>query len=197
VVRNNHTDNSTLVGSQPPSTSAAITSRTHTNRRNKSRTSPSKAGSSRAEALLGSNPRQLSRARGHLDAANHSSRGPSIHVLEREEDSCLKTLDCPVYKQHVMQNLRPPCRGGEFSYLSQIRHHLQPDRSTHHGFLRFLKNCGTCKQDFVEEEKWLDHASHDCTHSTRRRTEDIKVESWARLYVALYPNTSRVPSPCK
>jgi hypothetical protein len=197
VVRKNRTDNSTLFGSQPPSTSAAITSCTYTNERNKSRTSSSKAGSSRAESLPGSNPRQLSRVRGHLDAANHSNCGPYIHVREREEDNCLKTLDCPVYKHHVMQNLRSPCRGGKFSYLSQIRHHLQPDRSTHHGFLRFLKNCGTCKQDFVEEETYIAHESHGCTHSTRRRTEDIKVESWARLYVALYPGTSRVPSPCK
>lgn len=109
---------------------------------------------------------------------------------EREE------VDCPVFKYHIMHNLRPPCRGCRVTVMSQVRSHLNPNRAsgTHRGFPQFVEQCSRCKQDFVDRQVFDAHnTANNCAFQRQIRGEILL--PWARQYLALYPNARRVPLP--
>ncbi|KAH7069551.1 hypothetical protein BKA63DRAFT_84812 [Paraphoma chrysanthemicola] len=106
-------------------------------------------------------------------------------------------VDCPVFKYHSMNSFNPPCNGCRVSSMSQVRSHLNPDRNGRHGgYPAFVRQCSRCLEDFIDKRSYDDHKnSNSCTSETRVQGHIIIF--WARQYLKLYPQVTRVPLPCK
>jgi hypothetical protein len=105
-----------------------------------------------------------------------------------------RRVGCPVHKHHVMRGTDPPCRGCSVGVMSQLRSHLNPSRaSTHRGFPAFVAHCSCCEQDFVQEHVYHAHLENRCEPQSQIRNDIVLC--WGRLYLALYPNARRIPSP--
>jgi hypothetical protein len=105
-----------------------------------------------------------------------------------------REVDCPVYKHHLMYGTVPPCRGCRERLMSQVRSHLNRAAGSHGGFPRFVQQCRRCKQDFVERQTYDSHKSaNTCAHQRQVR-RDIVI-SWARQYLAIYPEARQIPLP--
>ena len=88
--------------------------------------------------------------------------------------------------------------------MSQIRHHLKSSEK-HRRFFSVLRHCERCHEDVVEkprddgvtDQAWTDgnHATGTCTK--RDEARESLVVCWARLYLAIFPTETSVPSPCK
>jgi hypothetical protein len=101
-------------------------------------------------------------------------------------------LDCPVYKNHLMHDITPPCNGCQVSSVAQVRSHLRT--RAHSALLSFVQQCSRCKEDFVNEESWKQHTTANaCEHRSQIRGDTVA--AWVRLYLTLFPDSSKVPSP--
>jgi hypothetical protein len=127
--------------------------------------------------------------------SNGSSKNVLVASTDSGKDDVRREVDCPVFKHHIMHNTAPPCRGCRVTVMSQVRSHLNPNRAagTHRSFPQFVKQCSRCKQDFVDRELYDNHKMNDCVFQLQVRG-DIVV-SWARQYLALYPDAQRIPLP--
>jgi hypothetical protein len=142
----------------------------HTNRVSKRGRKPSYASAT-------SNNIQVAAALDELDTKNFGRR-----------------VGCPVHKHHVMCGTDPPCRGCSVGVMSQLRSHLNPNRAgTHRGFPAFVAHCSCCEQDFVQEDVYESHLENRCQPQPQIRNDIVLC--WGRLYLALYPNARRIPSP--
>jgi hypothetical protein len=130
-----------------------------------------------------------------MSPANGPGKLALAALGESGNDEGRREVDCPVYKHHIMHNTAPPCRGCRVSVMSQVRSHLNPNRAagTHRGFPQFIEQCSRCKRDFVDRQLYDDHRTKDCVF--QRQTRGDIVVSWARQYLALYPDTQRIPLP--
>lgn len=107
-----------------------------------------------------------------------------------------RALECPVFKYHIMHNLRPPCHGCHGDDMSQVRNHISPDQmAIHRGFPGFFAHCYRCGQDFIDQHLYNVHSDLGTCDYQRQQGEDI-ITSWVQLYLTLYPGETRVPSPC-
>jgi len=78
--------------------------------------------------------------------------------------------------------------------MSQVRSHLNPDRAgTHCGFPSFVQQCSHCKQEFIEEHVYDAHKVAGCAAQPQIRGDIVL--SWGRLYLALFPDATRIPLP--
>jgi hypothetical protein len=127
--------------------------------------------------------------------SNGSGKNVLVASTDSGKDDGRREVDCPVFKHHIMHNTAPPCRGCRVTVMSQVRSHLNPNRAagTHRSFPQFVKQCSRCKQDFVDRELYDNHKMNDCVFQLQIRG-DIVV-SWARQYLALYPDAQRIPLP--
>lgn len=127
------------------------------------------------------------------------SPGKKGHVCLAKDDTKHqgRKVDCPVYKHHIMHNTLPTCNGCRVGVMSQVRSHLNPHRATTHGgFPSFVEQCSRCKQDFVERVVYDSHkVANACEFHCQIRGDIIL--PWARQYLALYPDATRIPIPCK
>ncbi|KAH8711903.1 hypothetical protein GQ44DRAFT_776448 [Phaeosphaeriaceae sp. PMI808] len=149
---------------------------------------------------LGSQTSRVSKRNEHKSPLANRTSGKALTSLgEHSKKRESRAVDCPVYKHHLMHNTAPPCRGCRTTVMSQIRHHLKPTRaSTHEGFPEFVEQCSRCKQDFVKNSTYEQHKAavetgNTCTFQTQARG-DIVIP-WARQYLALYPDSIRIPLP--
>lgn len=135
--------------------------------------------------------------RSERQASFSSSSGQNAIAMGKRPLKGNKSVDCPVYKYCIMHNLRPPCHGCQENVMSQVRNHINPDRTaTHRGFPAFIAHCRRCQQDFIDRHLYSLHEdSGNCIYQPQRRG-DI-VTSWVQLYLTLYPGETQVPSPCK
>ncbi|KAF2825193.1 hypothetical protein CC86DRAFT_39948 [Ophiobolus disseminans] len=133
--------------------------------------------------------------RGHKRSlASGSGEKVFVALEEFSTKDEARMVDCPVYKHHLMHETESPCQGCSKSVMSQIRSHLNPDRAgTHRGFPSFVRQCSRCKQDFVEEHVYDTHVEEGCVPQPQIRSDIVL--SWARQYLALYPNAFRIPLP--
>jgi hypothetical protein len=103
---------------------------------------------------------RISKPAGHKRSATGASgKGVLVGTEDLDEDTKkVKKLDCPVYKHHRMYGTTSPCSGFCSSSMSQVRHHLNHGRG-HKVFPECAKQCGNCKQEFVEHEAFEQHTS--------------------------------------
>jgi hypothetical protein len=96
-----------------------------------------------------------------------------------------------------MHGTLPPCNGCRAASMSQVRGHLNPSRTgTHGGYPAFVRQCSRCKDDFIDEETYNSHkTANSCAFQSQSRLQ-IQIP-WARQYLKLFPNATRVPLPCK
>lgn len=118
--------------------------------------------------------------------------------LPKKRRNCTpRKLGCPVHKHHLMHEQSSQCGGINASYLSEIRQHLQPRRSARHdSYPAFLALCRTCNEHIIDERVWYDvHFCGNCEPSPQARGD--AASRWILLYRTLYPEDTRIPSPCK
>ena len=127
-----------------------------------------------------------------------------------------RKVDCPVHKYYTMVVQRfpsnphrqhaskPPCGGCRQEYMSQIRHHLKSSEK-HRNFFSILHHCERCHEYVVErhhgenmdDQAWTNSNHKDGTCIKRDESRERLVVCWARLYLAIFPGETSVPSPCK
>ena len=136
--------------------------------------------------------------------AGHTSKkhigNPIIALGELfERPECLH-LDCPIqkwYLAHVNDGLVSPCEGCAERHMNGVRQHLLPSYSQQHGrHVSFIKRCGRCTEDIVDEAVWESggHRARTCSKASQPR--GISVIVWARLFLKIFPGETSVPSPC-
>jgi hypothetical protein len=123
-----------------------------------------------------------------------------VAIDQRRNMSDGKRVDCPVFKHHIMHNTMhktsPPCQGCSVSVISQVRSHLDPKRAgTHRGFPSFIRCCSRCNEQFVEKDMHDNHIKEGCDPQPQDRGD--RILAWGRLYLALYPDSQRIPVPCE
>lgn len=165
---------------------------------------------SRADRGKGPAQSQTSRVVSGRAAAHHGRLdqltkrpGAEPSVTDAELGGKLKKrkYDCPIHKYHVMHGLQSPCGGIGKEMMNLIRQHLDPNRSNrhrgYHGYVSFVRRCTRCKDDIVDEQAWHQghHEAGTCTQRDQPRGE--LVNRWARLYLAIYRDETRVPVPCE
>ena len=131
------------------------------------------------------------------------ARGSGKQVLTTLAEQKVTTggpkVDCPVYMHHFVRGTTPPCSGCREGCMAHVRAHLQTTGravGTHAVHPAFIKQCSRCKKDFIDEIAYNTHPVLDGCDSHPQHRGQIEVP-WARLYLTLYPNESRVPLPCK
>lgn len=117
-----------------------------------------------------------------------------------------KTVDCIIYKHNLLKGTPHlcPCSGFTATSMANLRHsHLMPAQDgkqgrarNHNGLMTSLYRCNQCKEDSVNKEVILWHKAKKCKYKTQARTDSVEAR-WARLYLARYPDETRIPSPCK
>jgi hypothetical protein len=126
--------------------------------------------------------------------ANKSGKNVQAALEKRGNKDDGRMVDCPVYKHHIMHRSDPPCQGCHVEVMSQVRSHLDPNRSrTHRNFPEFVKHCSRCEHDFITELAYDTHKEEGCGPEPQIRNDIVL--SWARMYLALYPNAHRIPVP--
>ncbi|KAF2031934.1 hypothetical protein EK21DRAFT_87546 [Setomelanomma holmii] len=107
-----------------------------------------------------------------------------------------KKFDCPIYKHHLMETRTPSlCNGCAEEYLTRVRQHLAPvNARRHQGQVTFLMYCSRCKETVFDHDMWTHrHEEFHCPIRSSRRGHPE--EDWAQIYLALYPQSRRIPSP--
>jgi len=132
----------------------------------------------------------------HTQRYQKSRLGSNATVIHGDKPKRPKSkkVDCPIYKYHIMHGISPSCDGCGRVVMSQVRSHV--NRVAHYGYSQFLEQCRRCKEDFVDGKLLDDHrTANHCDHRPQLRGDIII--PWARLYLAIFPDASRVPLPCK
>ena len=101
-------------------------------------------------------------------------------------------LACPIQKNETEHGLKRTCHGVATENPSTVRRHLQ---DTHH---IFVKLCHQCNTHILEKQEW--ETQHDkqplCIPQPQVRRDHRRAQ-WEALYMRLYPDADRIPSPCK
>lgn len=101
-------------------------------------------------------------------------------------------LACPIQKNETEHGLKRTCHGVAAVNPSTVRRHLQ---DTHH---IFVKLCHQCNTHILEKQEW--ETQHDkqplCVPQPQVRRDHRRAQ-WEALYMKLYPDAYRIPSPCK
>lgn len=101
-------------------------------------------------------------------------------------------LACPIQKNETEHGLKRTCHGVATENPSTVRRHLQ---DTHH---IFVKLCHQCNTHILEKQEW--ETQHDkqplCIPQPQVRRDHRRTQ-WEALYMKLYPDAYRIPSPCK
>jgi hypothetical protein len=126
-----------------------------------------------------------------------SEADPIVAISKEFEDSQYQELDCPIHKWHLMHARVPPCNGCGKPYMNGVRQHLLPSYSQQHqGKITFIQRCKTCAEDFVDKNLWdLGRHGTGACHG-RSQPQGHSLICWARLYLKIYPEETRIPSPC-
>jgi hypothetical protein len=130
--------------------------------------------------------------------AKGSGKNKSTVLAEQKVKAGGAKVDCPVFMHHLMRGTTPPCSGCREGCMAHVRAHLQTTgraAGTHAVHPAFVKQCSRCKKDFIDETAYHNHPVVDGCDSHPQHRGQIEVP-WARLYLTLYPNESRVPLPC-
>ncbi|OCL11202.1 hypothetical protein AOQ84DRAFT_196602 [Glonium stellatum] len=100
------------------------------------------------------------------------------------------TLACPYQKHEMEHGLGRTCRGIAVTNPSEMTRHLQ---SNHHIFIMLCRQCNT---HILEKKDWeTQHGKNPvCTPQKQARGNARKAQ-WQALYIKLFPNASRTPSP--
>ncbi|KAH8728366.1 hypothetical protein GQ44DRAFT_724374 [Phaeosphaeriaceae sp. PMI808] len=128
--------------------------------------------------------------------AKKSSADPMITIAESSQKAKPKEFDCPIHKYHLEKNRVSPCNGCGKPYMNGVRQHLLPTYSQQHqGIISFLQRCGTCTEDIIDQNIWNSggHAAGTCPGRSQAQGDGLMC--WARLYLKIYPDESRIPSP--
>ncbi|KAH7397202.1 hypothetical protein BKA66DRAFT_236324 [Pyrenochaeta sp. MPI-SDFR-AT-0127] len=133
-------------------------------------------------------------------ASQPNGPGNNAKIIKgtKSKKSEFREVDCPEHKHYMMHRTPqsptfPPCQGCRETVMAQVRSHL--NRVIGHRDFDFVKQCSRCKMDFLDRATFANHdAANTCKHQAQSR-RDIRVP-WARLYLARYPEATRVPSPC-
>lgn len=129
-----------------------------------------------------------------------SGADPIVAIGKLFDDPNYQELDCPIYKWHLMhasEGMVSPCNGCGKPYMNGVRQHLLPSYSQQHqGKITFIQRCKTCAEDFVDKNLW-DLGRHGTgTCHGRSQPQGASLICWARLYLKIYPEETRIPSPC-
>jgi hypothetical protein len=112
-----------------------------------------------------------------------------------------RKVECPLRKHRLMypdSNTFRDCHGCSCDTMSQVRHHLNQRHVKEgiFGMLSYLEQCKICKETFPERSSGQQHiAVKTCVHRPQDRGNIVT--PWARLYLRLFPNATKVPIPCK
>jgi hypothetical protein len=126
-----------------------------------------------------------------------SEADPIVAVSKQFEDPQYQELDCPIHKWHLMHALVSPCNGCGKPYMNGVRQHLLPSYSQQHqGKITFIQRCKTCAEDFIDKNLWdLGRHGTGVCHG-KSQPHGHSLICWARLYLKIYPEEPRIPSPC-
>jgi hypothetical protein len=129
--------------------------------------------------------------------SKRSDADTMVAVIKLFEDAQSRGLDCPIHKRNGIHGSPSPCNGCGKPYMNGIRQHLGPQYSQQHqGRITFIQRCGTCAEDFIDKNIWdLGGHSNGTCHG-RSQPQGHSLVCWARLYLKIYPEETRVPSPC-
>jgi hypothetical protein len=129
-----------------------------------------------------------------------SSADPITAIVETFRKPQHQELDCPIHKWHLMhanEGTASPCNGCGKPYMNGVRQHLLPTYSQQHrGKISFIQRCDTCKEDFIDESLWNEGGHGADTCLARSQPQGNSLVCWARLFLKIYPDEVRVPSPC-
>jgi hypothetical protein len=120
-------------------------------------------------------------------------------TTRRKKQATRPLLACPIAKHHQVHNLRPTCgyKGG--STLSHVTIHLGCNQ--HLLEFPFVVLCRTCWEHVIDLSEWQNvHVPTLCTQSVAQkqvRGTTRVVEQWQNLYLKMFPNSQRLPNPCK
>jgi hypothetical protein len=129
-----------------------------------------------------------------------SGADPILAILQSFRKPQHRDLDCPIHKWHLMHandGAVSPCNGCGKPYMNGVRQHLLPTYSQQHlGKISFIQRCETCKEDFIDESLWNSGGHGADTCHARSQPQGNNLICWARLFLKIYPDEIRVPSPC-
>jgi hypothetical protein len=146
--------------------------------------------------------RRTSRASSRFDPyggrpSKSSGADTMVAIIKLFNDAHFQELDCPIHKWNLVHGRSSPCNGCGKRYMNGVRQHLGPQYSQQHqGKITFIQRCATCAEDFVDRNIWdLGGHSNGRCHG-RSQPQGHNLVCWARLYLKIYPEETRVPSPC-
>jgi hypothetical protein len=83
-------------------------------------------------------------------------------------------------------------------HMNGVRQHLLPSYSQQHlRHVQYIKRCGRCTEDIVVEAAWAAGGHEARTCESRSQPRGLSFVSWARLFLKIFPDEIRVPSPCR
>ena len=117
--------------------------------------------------------------------AHTPSSSNDAHVLSLFRDK--ERLTCPVFEADIIVRREHTCSGTTATVCSQIRTHLIKGKSPH---VQFLKLCGTCNEDILDEEEFEQHHGSRCNTQKSQRRKGDHVLQWIALYRKLNPGVA-------
>ncbi|KAH7080056.1 hypothetical protein BKA63DRAFT_234187 [Paraphoma chrysanthemicola] len=122
-----------------------------------------------------------------------------LMVADRFEKPTHLDLDCPVYKWYLVHSSlgrTPPCNGCMEKHMNGVRQHLLPSYSQQHTrHVQYIKRCSRCTEDVIDEVAWASEGHKDRRCHSRSQPRGMSLINWARLYLKIFPDEIRVPSP--
>ncbi|KAH7357544.1 hypothetical protein BKA66DRAFT_473124 [Pyrenochaeta sp. MPI-SDFR-AT-0127] len=152
---------------------------------------PAQASSSRA------NSRRHTSYNKRVDKHDKNPDNETItEQVDPPENAKHRKIDCPVHKHHVMLGLQSPCGGCGKRYISEIKTHLTRSKK-HDAVFLILRHCERCQAFMTDDQTWVDgnHATGTCIQRDPPRGLSEFITVWVRLYLGIFPNDTRVPSP--
>jgi hypothetical protein len=146
--------------------------------------------------------RSCGREGARRDGVDRDSSDQSKQLVENEE-VCQRrdtrpVLACPVQKHHEVYGLQDPCNYDGGPNLSRVTIHLRCKK--HSLQSSFVDLCATCWEHVVDPSEWRNvHVPKLCRHPVppKQARGPRVVEQWKKLYIKLFPDADRIPSPCE
>ncbi|KAF2820445.1 hypothetical protein CC86DRAFT_412313 [Ophiobolus disseminans] len=125
---------------------------------------------------------------------------PLIALLRLFKLPAYLGLDCPVHKFYITHGMASPCNGCAEDHPNGVRQHLLPTYSQQHvdihpGHVPFMKRCGHCTEDIIDEVIWESRGHKARTCQGAKQPRGISVIVWARLFLKIFPGETSIPSP--
>lgn len=125
--------------------------------------------------------------RQNLDIAVQDSR------VQRPEG---RRLACHVRKNDEVHGRVPSCSFKGAGAMSALRIHLTC--RDHSRDLHFIRHCRNCSEYVIDESDWCNrHEGMLCTMKKQSRGDAEVVRQWRELYEKMFPDSNRIPHPCK